>query len=165
MKNTTLRVFSFVVCLFFLPCTALAVEEGQQLVAFRGNDLEGNPYDLAQIIGHKPVMLIFWASWCPSCITVVPMINKLVEKYHGRGMEFIGVNIAFNDSVRRAQAFARKTEMKYPALFDGSGQVSERYMLQGVPTIIIADKKGVIRFRNFAAPDISEATFNQLNAE
>ena len=80
-------------------------------------------------------------------------------------MEFIAVNVGFNDSVERAKAFAQKTGMTYPAFFDGTGTIAEKYRLQGVPTVIIADKQGVIRFRNFSAPDISEANFAQLMAD
>ena len=101
-------------------------------------DLNGNPIDLSQSIGTKPVLLIFWASWCPSCRAEVPKINQLAEKYRGRGMDFVAVNVGYNDSVGRAQAFVRKTKMEYPAYFDGTGKVTAQYKLIGVPTIIVA---------------------------
>ena len=151
--------------LFLLPTTLPAVQQGQPLIPFKGISLDGQPIDLQQLIGNKPVMLIFWASWCPSCKTEVPKINQLAEKFRGRGMEFIAVNVGYNDSVERAQAFARANGMRYPAYFDGSGKVSEQYQLLGVPTIIIADKHGTIRFRNYMAPDISDANFAQLMAD
>ena len=69
------------------------------------------------------------------------------------------ITVGYNDSVGRAQAFVRKTKMEYPAYFDGTGKVTEQYKLIGVPTIIVADKHGVIRFRNYMAPDITEETF------
>ena len=150
--------------LLLLPCSLLAADEGR-LIPFKGYDLAGQPIDLQQSIGHKAVMLIFWASWCPSCKTEVPKINQLAEKFRSRGMEFIAVNVGFNDSVERAQAFVKKTGITYPVFFDARGTVTEQYRLQGVPTIIIADKQGVIRFRNYAVPEITEATFTQLMAD
>lgn len=159
---TTLLLFTW---LLLLPCSLPAAEQvGQQLIPFKGYDLNGQPIDLQQSIGSKPIMLVFWASWCPSCKDEVPKINQLAEKFRSRGMDFIAVNVGFNDSVERAQAFVKKTGMSYPALFDATGMIAEQYTLQGVPTIIIADKQGVIRFRNFGAPDISEANFSQLMA-
>lgn len=151
--------------LMLLPSALLAVQQGDRLIPFKGVDLDGQPIDLQQSIGSKPVMLIFWASWCPSCKSEVPKINQLAAKYRSKGMEFIAINVGYNDSVERAQAFARKNEMHYPAYFDGSGKVTEQYQLVGVPTIIIADKHGVVRFRNYMAPDISEANFAQLMAD
>jgi thiol-disulfide isomerase/thioredoxin len=165
MRKNHLKTLLLLTWLILLPCSLLAAQEGQRLIPFKGYDLNGQPFDLQQSIGSKPVMLIFWASWCPSCKTEVPKINQLAEKFRSRGMEFIGVNVGYNDSVERAQAFVKKTGMSYPVFFDSKGAVTEQYGLQGVPTVIIADKNGVIRFRNFAAPDVTEATFAQLMAD
>ena len=165
MGRKPLKTLLLVAMLLFLPCSLMANQEGQRLIPFKGVDLAGQPFDLQQTIGNKPIMLIFWASWCPTCKTEVPKINQLVAKFRDRGMDFVAVNVGYNDSVERAQAFAQKTGMNYPAFFDGTGVVSEQYQLLGVPTIIIADKHGVIRFRNFSAPDISEANFALLTAD
>jgi thiol-disulfide isomerase/thioredoxin len=165
MGKTLLKKLLLLTLLLLLPCSLTAAQLGQQLIPFKGSDLNGQPYDLQQSIGSKPVMLIFWASWCPTCKTEVPKINQLAAKFRSRGMEFIAVNVGFNDSIERASAFVQKTGMTYPAFFDGSGTLAEKYKLQGVPTVIIADKQGIIRFRNFTAPDISEANFAQLMAD
>ncbi|MGD9949943.1 MAG: TlpA family protein disulfide reductase [Desulfobulbus sp.] len=165
MKHAPLKTLLLIFCLLMLPVTLLAVQEGQQLIPFKGMDLDGKPIDLAQSIGTKPVLLVFWASWCPSCRAEVPKINQLAEKYRSRGMEFLAVNVGYNDSVERAQAFVRKTGMRYPAYFDGTGKVTEQYKLVGVPTIIVADKHGVVRFSNFMSPDITEETFARLTAD
>ncbi len=165
MRRNGLKTLLLFTWLIFLPCTLLGAQVGGQLISFKGNDLNGHPFDLQQSIGSKPVLLVFWASWCPSCKTEVPKINQLAEKFRSRGMEFIAVNVGFNDSVERAQAFVKKTGMSYPALFDSTGVIAGQYMLQGVPTIIIADKQGVIRFMNYATPEITEANFAQLMAD
>ena len=165
MGKTLLKKILLLTLLLLLPCSLTAAQLGQQLIPFKGSDLNGQPFDLQQSIGSKPVMLIFWASWCPTCKTEVPKINQLAEKFRSRGMEFVAVNVGFNDSIERANAFVQKTGMTYPAFFDGSGTLAEKYKLQGVPTVIIADKHGIIRFRNFSAPDISEANFAQLMAD
>jgi thiol-disulfide isomerase/thioredoxin len=165
MRRNCLNTLLLIICLLLLPSALPAAQEGGRLIPFKGNDLSGQPFDLQQSIGSKSVVLIFWASWCPTCITEVPKINQLAEKFRSRGMDFIAVNVGFNDSVERAQAFIKKTGMAYPAFFDSTGTVTEQYMLQGVPTIIIADKKGIIRFRNFTAPEITEANFAQLMAD
>jgi len=165
MTNPLVKMLLLLVMLLALPGTLRAAQVGQPLIPFKGIDLNGQPYDLQQSIGQKPVMLIFWASWCPTCRTEVPKVNQLAEKFRSRGMEFVAVNVGFNDSVERANAFIEKTGMTYPAFFDGSGTVAEKYRLQGVPTVIVADKHGVIRFRNYTTPDISEANFAQLTAD
>ena len=165
MKHVFLKSLLLTLALLMLPITLLAVEEGQHLIPFKGTDLNGNVIDLSRSIGTKPVLVVFWASWCPSCRTEVPKINQLYGKYRDRGMDFVAVNVGYNDSVERAQAFAQKTGMQYPAFFDGSGKVTEQYNLIGVPTILVADKHGIVRFRNYMSPDISEKTFERLTAD
>lgn len=165
MPLLSLRLLILLTCLLMLPGLASAVQPGQQLVPFKGTTLDGKPFDLAPSIGAKPVMIIFWASWCPSCAGEVPKVNRLAKTYRDRGMEFVAVNVGFNDSVERANAFLRKNGMNYPAIFDGSGKITQPYALLGVPTVIIADKKGVVRFRNYAAPDITEEQFARLMAD
>jgi thiol-disulfide isomerase/thioredoxin len=164
MKRQSLTTLLLLV-LLLVPGSLSAVQQGQPLIPFKGTDLDGKSLDLTQSIGRKPVLLVFWASWCPSCRTEVPKINQLSEKYRARGMEFVAVNVGYNDSVERARSFMAKTGMRYPAYFDGSGKVTQQYQLLGVPTILIADKHGVVRFRNFMTPDITEANFNQLMAD
>ncbi|WP_448871293.1 TlpA family protein disulfide reductase [Desulfobulbus propionicus] len=165
MRRRPLTRLLLVLALLLLPASLPAVQEGQRLLPFKGTDLDGNSLDLGQSIGSKPVLLVFWASWCPSCKTEVPKINRLVEKFRSRGMEFFAINVGYNDSIERAKAFMEKTGMRYPAYFDGSGKVSEQYQLLGVPTILIADRHGVVRFRHFMTPDLGETTFSQLMAD
>lgn len=165
MAPLRLSILSLLLLLLLCPASLPAAETGQPLIPFKGNDLNGQPIDLHQSIGKKPILLVFWASWCPSCRQEVPKINQLAEKYRDRGMLFVGVDIGYNDTVERAQAFARKTGMTYPTFFDGTGAVTAKYKLVGVPTIIVADKKGIIRFRNYATPAINDSTFAQLMAD
>lgn len=163
MRRNFFKTLLISTWLFLLPCTLWAAQEGGQLIPFKGIDLNGGQaFDLQESIGQKAIVLVFWASWCPTCKTEVPKINQLAEKYRSRGMDFVAVNVGFNDSVERARAFIKKTGMAYPALFDSTGMIAEQYRLQGVPTIIIADKQGVIRFRNYGTPEITEAIFAKL---
>ena len=136
-----------------------------RLLPFKGYDLDGKPVDVAAAIGNRPVMLVFWASWCGACRAEMPQLNRLAAQYGKRGMEFIGVNIGHNDTYKRAKAFAVKAKMPYPTLFDGSGDIGRRYRVQGIPTMVIADKRGIIRYYGHETPNIDEAIFAKLTAD
>ncbi len=158
------RFFPFFLAFFlFLPLTANALGVGDTITSFSGTDLDGKPVDLAKVIGNQPVMLIFWASWCPNCKREVPEINKFYEKYGPQGMAFVGINVGFNDSIGRARAFIEITKMAYPVLFDTKGTLSKQYKVQGVPTIIVANKQGRVISRSFGAPKLTDEQFKQLN--
>ncbi len=158
------RFFPFFLALFLcLPLTANALGVGDTITSFSGTDMNGKPVDLAKVIGKQPVMLVFWASWCPNCKREVPEINKFYEKYGPLGMAFVGINVGFNDSIGRARAFMEITKMAYPVLFDTKGTLSKQYKVQGVPTIIVANKQGRVVSRSFGAPELTDEQFKQLN--
>ncbi len=154
----------FLIFCFLFPSLALALTPGQKVSLFSGQALDGRTIDMRQLVGKKPVMLVFWASWCPSCREEVPKINQLYKKYRDQGMEFIGINVGYNDSVARARAFVKKTGMAYPVIFDKRGKISKMFAVQGVPTVFVTDRNGVIRFKNYGLPTMSEQDFRQLLA-
>jgi len=161
--NRTHHILLTLALLLLLPVSALALNQGDKLIPFTAQDMDGKNVNLSTVIGKKPVMLIFWASWCPNCKSEVPRVNELVKKYRSQGMEFIGINVGFNDSEGKARRFMDKTGMAYPVIFDSKGEIARQYGVQGVPTILVADKNGVIIFKNYGVPEITDESFQQLN--
>ena len=151
--------------LLVIPTTCLAIQPGEKLKSFKAEDMNGNMIDMGNIIGTKPVMLVFWASWCPNCRTEAPKVNELVEKYSQQGMAFIGINIGYNDSPKRAEKFIKSNKMMYPTVFDASNAITQKYMVHGVPTILVADSKGIIQFRNYGVPEITEEQLKLLKGK
>lgn len=147
----------------FIPVSAQALNEGDRLPPFTAKDIDGKSIDLSALIGKRPLLLVFWASWCPNCKNEVPRINKLVEKYRYQGMEFIGINVGVNDSIAKVRRFMSESGMSYPVIFDSTGKISRQFGIVGVPTILVTDKKGIIVFKNYATPEITSESFNQLN--
>ena len=135
-----------------------------RLIPFKGYDLDGKRVDVGACIGEKPVMLVFWASWCPSCKADVPHMNKLADRFGDR-MAVVGVNIAENDTYKRAKAFAAKADMYYPSIYDGSQLLAWQYAIRGLPTVVVADKKGIIRYYGPGAPEITEEAFAKLTED
>jgi peroxiredoxin len=159
------KILPVLVLLLLLPITLAAAPlgKGDTLQPFSARDMDGKTIDLSTVIGKKPVMLVFWASWCPNCKTEVPKVNALVKKLQPQGMEFIGINVGYNDSEGRARRFMEKTGMAYPVIFDKKGTIPRQYGVQGVPTILVADRKGRIVFKDYGVPNITEEIFKQLN--
>lgn len=151
--NKTMRPLLFFLCFLLLPVSAYCLARGDRLIPFSATDMDGNSVELEKIIGNQPVMLVFWASWCPNCTREVPKINSYVESLGKKGMKFIGINIGYNDSPARARAFMEKTKMTYPNIFDKDRTITGQYKIFGVPTIIIADKSGKVVHNSPALPD------------
>jgi thiol-disulfide isomerase/thioredoxin len=147
----------------FCFSTLRAAEIGEPLPAFQVTTMDGVVIDSTAIVGKKPLFIFFWASWCPVCKEEIPLINRLAKEFGPQGMEFISINVAINDSEKKARHFMEKYQMRYPVFFDKEYRMTREFKIIGTPTIIIADKSGIIRFRQHTTPSNLAAIFPQLN--
>ncbi len=158
------KYFVFACCLLTLlmPIAAKATDVGKELPAFIGQDMDGKSVDLEKIIGTKPLMLIFWSSWCVNCKQEIPKINELVKKYQKQGMEFIGINVGMNDTEKKARQYIKDYKITYPVVFDKTGALSEKYQIPKVLTVLVARKDGKVVMKYFNAPEIDDMNFRGL---
>ena len=162
MKRKQIIAFCCLLTLL-IPMSAFSSMVGQQLPSFTGKDMNGKTVDLDKIIGNKPIMLVFWASWCSDCKEKVQAVNEFVKKYGEKDIEFIGINVGMNDTEEKARAFIKEHKMTYPNVFDKTGKLSEKYQLNKVFSLILASKKGTIMMQYNTIPEIGDETIDVLN--
>ena len=90
----------------------------------------------------KPVVVNFWASWCPPCEDEAPAMKRAHEKLAAAGGTVIGITV--DDATRDSQAFARKHGLTFPSLRDVDGKLSEDYGRTGVPETFVIDRDGKV---------------------
>jgi len=90
------------------------------------------------------VMINFWATWCGPCRQEMPHLNRLHDKYRASGFVLLGVNV--DDDVKNAAAVATKLGVKFPVLLDTDKQVSKLYDLSTMPSTVLIDRDGKVRF-------------------
>lgn len=151
VKNLKILFFS-VFLAGFLAGSALAVEIGSSAPDFNLTNLNGQPVGLTDFKGEKPVMLVFWATWCPLCREEAPRIKELAAEFGPQGLAVIGVNVGINDSPRKAKVYQERLKLNYPVVFDQGSQVTRAYGVAGTPTIIILDRQGVVRYKAASVP-------------
>ena len=123
------------------------------------------PSSIAQLRG-RVVLLDFWASWCGPCRMLAPRLSALKDKFGAQGLTVVGMA---TDDAERAAVFAEKHQMRYPVVVDKDGDTSRAYGVSALPTMILVDKKGIVR-EVFIGYDPSgdarlEATVKSLLAE
>ena len=92
----------------------------------------------------RVVMVNFWATWCGPCRQEMPQLNKLYEKYRGAGFVLLGVNV--DDDPRNAAEVAAKLGVKFPMLLDTDKKVSHLYDLASMPSTLLIDRDGKVRY-------------------
>ena len=90
------------------------------------------------------VLVNFWATWCGPCREEMPRLDALYQKYHKSGFVLLGVNV--DDDPRTALATAAKLNVSFPVLLDTDKKVSKLYDLNTMPSTIVIDRDGKVRF-------------------
>ncbi|MBC7733472.1 MAG: TlpA family protein disulfide reductase [Bacteriovorax sp.] len=90
------------------------------------------------------VMINFWATWCGPCRQEMPHLNRLYDKYRASGFVLLGINV--DDDARNAAEIAAKLGVKFPVLLDTDKTVSRLYDLATMPSTVLIDREGKVRF-------------------
>jgi len=107
------------------------------------------------------VMLNFWATWCGPCRQEMPQLNRLYEKYRASGFVLFGVNV--DEDVRNAAGTSSRLGLRFPVLLDTDKKVSRLYDLSTMPSTVLIDRDGRVRYIHLGYKDGYEQTYeNQI---
>ena len=104
--------------------------------------------------GAKPMVLVFWASACGQCVAEIPHVNELAKSLGTRAI-VLGVSF-YVDNLKKSYNTARKHGVGYPIVLDTDKAASEALKVDIVPIVLLADKAGVIRYRDDSVPSNAE---------
>ncbi|MDQ6825980.1 MAG: TlpA family protein disulfide reductase [Candidatus Eremiobacteraeota bacterium] len=90
----------------------------------------------------KLVIMNLWASWCPPCRAEMPDLQRLAQRYGGRGLVVLGVDEG--ESSAGAREFARSLGIDFPILLDQEQRYGRVYAVLGLPTTIIIRPNGTV---------------------
>jgi peroxiredoxin len=144
-KKILFVLMILVICILFAlslaKCKSNAPSKQETTAApdFSLYDIQGKIFKLSSQRGN-PVVMFFGTTWCPACRSEMPIYKDLYEKYAGRGLKFLYIDI--NESTERVARFAKLNSFPYLVLVDADGSVANDYKIIGVPTVILVDEKG-----------------------
>lgn len=116
---------------------------GAQAPAITLPDLDGKPTDLGQVIGKKPVLLEFWATWCPLCKALLPRMDAAHAKY-GTQMDFIAIGVGINQTPASIKRHLAEHPMPLKVLYDGNGAAVRAFDAPATSYIVVLDAKGKV---------------------
>lgn len=139
------KIFS--ACIFALFCSLTAASEtpdSSVLFAATLHDMENQPMALSRYKG-KPLVVNFWARWCPPCRAEIPELAAFQRK-HGNKLVVLGIGL--EDDAAAVKAFAQQYAMNYPVLLTYQQGQSLMQALGnrrgGLPYTLFIDRNGQI---------------------
>ena len=121
-------------------------------------ELDGQAFDLSALHG-KVVVVNFWATWCPPCREEMPVLDAFYRRYHGQGLEMIGLSTDRphdrSDVIKVMQSFS------YPAAVLDDAKVNDFGPPNVLPVTFVVDRSGVIRVK--LTPDQTPVTEKSLS--
>ena len=147
------RALAFFALLLTVACTGGGDPHEIEEVSIPFPGLEGesvvggSPLSTGQFSGDVLVVNA-WASWCKPCELEQPALLRVLERYEGRGVSFLGID-HIDDRASATTWIEERFAVPYPSLFDPAGEFAARLGYPGVPATYVVDRSDTIRFRLF----------------
>jgi thiol-disulfide isomerase/thioredoxin len=147
--------------------TAAAAAQREPAVNFHLRELDGSWMNLSQFRGH-PVIVDFWATWCPPCRRQIPELMDLYKRYHkAAGLVIVGVSLdsVQGQGVQAARDFAQDLEINYPIVM-ATPAVVDSFGIFALPTTFFIGRDGrvVSQLRGTGGPGDLTAHLKDLLA-
>jgi thiol-disulfide isomerase/thioredoxin len=164
-----MKALKAAVCVFMLLIGAqrAAAQEAELQVGNKApsvvvHDLDGKPVDLGQYIGRKPLLLEFWATWCESCQELLPRM-RAAQKEYGSAVEFIGINVAVNQSPAGVRQYMKANDPGFRVLYDDEGTSTRAYQVPATSYVLIIDRTGKIAYTGIGGTQSFDRVLRQVS--
>jgi peroxiredoxin len=123
------------------PANAASIQGKAPNFTLKSNS--GKNVKLSELRGQV-ILLNFWASWCGPCRQEMPLLEKLHKRYSALGFTVLGVNV--EEDPRKAKTLLKDISVSFPILFDTSNKVSKQYKVSAMPSTVMIDRDGNMRY-------------------
>jgi peroxiredoxin len=104
--------------------------------------IDGQTVQLSKLRG-QPVLVNFWATWCPPCRAEMPSLQAAFEE-KGEEVKFIAVDL--QEGLETVQQFAEDFGLSFTIALDYGGNSQADYNLRGIPETFLIDEQGIVRY-------------------
>jgi len=141
------------------PTIPVGNQIGNLAPDFQLQTLSGQTVSLSGLRG-KPVLINFWATWCPPCKAEMPYLQQVHDSWSAKGLVLLAVDI--RESPATVEKFMTELNLSMTVPMDTDMKVTKVYLIGALPTTFLIDKDGIIRQKVIGAFPNKEAIENEL---
>lgn len=136
------------------------IEVGSKAPTAAVESLDGTPVELSTVFGKGPVVIQFWATWCPTCKALEPAMQAAQRKYAGK-VAFVGVAVSVNQSPRAVQAYSAKHSPRMTHFFDRRGKAVDAYEVPATGFVVVVNKAGTVVYTGLGSDQDIDAAIKK----
>ena len=148
MKKQLIKIILAV--LLFLSCQSVFAKDLSIAPDFTLSDTQNKTVTLSNYKNKQPVLLFFWATWCPFCREEFKGLNNDYSDLVRDNVELLAIDIG--EPVAKVNNFTKNFVVVFKVLLDQDSAAASSYNLVGIPTFILINKNGEIVFRDHYFP-------------
>jgi len=127
-------------------------------------DLEGAPVDLGTIVGKKPVLVEFWATWCPRCAALLPKMEAARARYGDR-VDFVAIAVAVGQTPAAIKRHLARHPIPFRVLWDATGGAVRAFQAPATSFVVVLDSTGRVAYTGFGEEQDIEAAVRRVVAK
>ena len=147
IKNNSTR-YLIILVLSLLPYTLVQsqpLNQGATAPDWTLQNKEGEEINYYQDSDGKVSVILFWASWCPYCASLMPHLEVIYRKYRSKGLKFYAIDIFEDGKIDPVKLFEDK-QFTYTMIMEGD-EVAQTYGVKGTPGLYVMDKEKKIIYK------------------
>jgi len=148
------------VCAIPLGAQESGIEVGKAAPAAKLELLDGRPGDLAAYIGKTPIVMEFWAAWCPNCKELEPALLAAQKKYAGK-VQFVGVAVSVNESPELVRKYVENHKLGGVQFYDRKGTALDAYDVPATSFVVVINKAGKVVYTGLGGTQDLEAAIKK----
>ena len=143
-----------------LAAQSSGIQVGAKAPAAAVQTLDGKPANLSQWVGKGPVVMEFWATWCPNCKELEPALLAAAKKYGDR-VSFVAVAVSVNQSPERVRRYMAKYKLPVEMVYDHEGEATEAYVVPATSYVVVLDAAGKVVYTGLGGDQDLEAAIRK----
>ena len=149
-----------IACALPLRAQESGIEVGKTAPGAKMEMLDGKFGDLSAYIGKSPVVMEFWATWCPNCKELEPAMLAAQKKYAGK-VQFVGVAVSVNESPELVRIYVQKHGLAGVQFYDRKGAALGAYDVPATSFVVVINKAGKVVYTGLGGTQDLEAAIKK----